>query len=128
MVAAKLVFEQGHDDVGFSKDHGERSVVAATVVDRQFTADRPNQKWVAEFTYNWKGEGWLYVAAMNQLFSRRVVGRSMSAAMAAQLITDALITAILRRSKPHTLLHNSDQGSQYTSEQFQQLMTGNWVT
>ena len=104
---------------GLPKDQGERSVIAGNVLDRQFTADRPNQKWVADFTYIWTAEGWLYVAAVIDLFSRRVVGWSMSDSMTAQLVTDALMMAIWRRGKPDALLHHSDQGSQYTSEQFQ---------
>jgi putative transposase len=113
---------------GLPKDHGDRSVIAGNVLDRQFTADRPNQKWVADFTYVWTAEGWLYVAAVIDLFSRRVVGWSMSSSMTAQLVTDALIMAIWRRGKPDALLHHSDQGSQYTSEQFQRLMADNGVT
>jgi putative transposase len=62
------------------------------------------------------------------LFSRRVVGWSMSDTMTAQLVTDALVMAIWRRGKPDALLHHSDQGSQYTSEQFQRLMADNGVT
>ena len=98
------------------------------MLDRQFTADRPNQKWVADFTYIWTAEGWLYVAAAIDLFSRRVVGWSMSSSMTAQLVTDDLLMAIWRRGKPDALLHHSDQGSQYTSEQFQRRMTDNGVT
>lgn len=113
---------------GLPKDHGERSVIAGNVLDRQFTADRPNQKWVADFTYIRTTEGWLYVTAVIDLFSRRVVGWSMSATMTAQLVANALIMAIWRRGKPDALLHHSDQGSQYTSEQFQQLMADNGVT
>lgn len=112
---------------GLPKDQGERSVIAGNVLDRQFTADGPNQKWVADFTYIWTAEGWLYVAAVIDLFSRRVVGWSMSDAMTAQFVTDALIMAIWRRGKPDALLHHSDQGSQYTSEQFQRLMADNGV-
>lgn len=67
------------------KDQGERSIIAGNVLDRQFAADRPNQKWVADFTYIWTAEGWLYLAAVIDLFSRRVVGWSMSATMTAQL-------------------------------------------
>ncbi len=78
------------------------------------SAEAPNQKWIADFTYLWTAEGWLYVAAVIDLFSRRVVGWSMSATMAAQLVTDALMMAIWRRGKPDALLHHSDQGSQYT--------------
>ena len=113
---------------GLPKDQGERSVISSNVLDRQFTADRPNQKWVADFTYIWTAEGWLYVAAVIDLFSRRVVGWSMSDGMTAQLVTDALTMAIWRRGKPVALLHHSDQGSQYTSEQFQRLMADNGVT
>lgn len=113
---------------GLPKDDGQRSVIAANVLDRQFSAEAPNQKWVADFTYIWTAEGWLYVAAVIDLFSRRVVGWSMSATMTAQLVTDALMMAIWRRGKPDALLHHSDQGSQYTSEQFQRLMADNGVT
>jgi len=113
---------------GVPKDHGEKSVVAANVLDRQFVADAPNQKWVADFTYIWTAEGWLYVAAVIDLFSRRVVGWSMSATMTAQLVADAMMMAIWRRGKHDALLHHSDQGSQYTSEQFQRLMQDNGVT
>jgi len=113
---------------GLPKDDGQRSVIAENVLDRQFSAEAPNQKWVADFTYIWTAEGWLYVAAVIDLFSRRVVGWSMSATMMAQLVTDALMMAIWRRGKPDALLHHSDQGSQYTSEQFQRLMADNGVT
>lgn len=87
-----------------------------------------NQKWGADFTYIWTVEGWLYVATVIDLFSRRVVVWSMSDTMTAQLVTDALIMAIWRRGKPEALLHHSDQGSQYTSEQLQRLMADNGVT
>jgi putative transposase len=113
---------------GLPKDDGQRSVIAENVLDRQFSAEAPNQKWVADFTYIWTAEGWLYVAAVIDLFSRRVVGWSMSATMTAQFVTDALMMAIWRRGKPDALLHHSDQGSQYTSEQFQRLMADNSVT
>ena len=66
---------------GLPRDAGERSVIAANVLDRQFAAEAPNQKWVADFTYIWTVEGWLYVAAVIDLFSRRVVGWSMTADM-----------------------------------------------
>lgn len=65
------------------------SVIAPNVLDRQFTATRPNQRWIADFTYVSTAEGWLYVAAAIDLFSRRVVGWSMKAEMTAGLVTDA---------------------------------------
>ena len=114
---------------GLPKDEGERSLLpASNVLDRAFSAERPNQKWIADFTYIWTAEGWLYVAAVIDLFSRRVVGWSMKAEMNAQLVADALVMAIWRRGKPDALLHHSDQGSQYTSQQFQTLMSDNGVT
>ena len=111
-------------------DTGERSTnaISPNVLDRTFQASCANRKWVADFTYIWTAEGWLYVAAVVDLFSRRVVGWSMSATMTAQLVTDALVMAIWRRGKPDTLLHHSDRGSQYTSEQFQRLMADHGVT
>jgi putative transposase len=115
---------------GLPKDEGDRrsAALSPNLLDRQFVAERPDQKWIADFTYVWTAEGWLYVAAVIDLFSRRVVGWSMSAGMTAQLVTDALVMAIWRRGTPDALLHHSDQGSQYTSEQFQRLMADNGVT
>jgi putative transposase len=113
---------------GLPKDTGERAAVSGNILDRAFEAAAPNQKWIADFTYIWTAEGWLYVAAVVDLFSRRVVGWAMKAEMTAQLVTDALIMAIWRRGKPDSLLHHSDQGSQYTSEQFQRLMTDHGIT
>ena len=84
------------------KDISDRQLkaVPANLLDRQFEAERPNQKWIADFTYIWTTEGWLYVAAVIDLFSRRVVGWSRSAGMTAQLVMDALLMAIWRRGKP----------------------------
>ena len=111
-------------------DPGERqaSAVAPNVLDRSFDAPAANRKWIADFTYIWTAEGWLYVAAVLDLFSRRVVGWSMSARMTTQLVTDALVMALWRRGKPESLVHHSDRGSQYASEQFRSLLAANGVT
>ena len=113
---------------GLPKDRGERSAVAANVLDRQFQADGPNQKWVADFTYIWTAEGWLYTAAVLDLYSRRIVGWSMQASMTSQLVVDAWMMAVWRRGKPVSLLHHSDQGSQYTSAHFQGLLQEQGIT
>jgi putative transposase len=113
---------------GKPKDDGERSVIADNILDRDFQADRPNQKWLADFTYIWTAEGWLYVAVVLDLFSRRAVGWSMKADRDASLVMDALMMAVWRRGKADALLHHSDQGSQYTSEQFQRLLADNGIT
>ena len=111
-------------------DPGERTAaaVAPNVLARTFEAPAPNHKWIADFTYIWTVEGWLYVAAVLDLYSRRVVGWSMHATMTAQLVADALIMAVWRRGKPDALLHHSDRGSQYTSEQFQRLLADHGIT
>jgi putative transposase len=111
-------------------DTGDRPVhmLAPNVLDRQFTATAPNQKWVADFTCMWTSEGWLYVAAVLDLFSRRVVGWAMHQAMTAELVTDALIMAVWRRGAVDALLHHSDRGSQYISESFQRLLSELGVT
>lgn len=105
-------------------DAGARSAssVAPNLLDRQFEASGPNQRWVADFTYIWTAEGWLFFAAVLDLFSRRIVGWSASHTMTAQLVADALIMAVWRRGRPTSLLHHSDQGSQYQSEAFQRLL------
>ena len=96
------------------QDIGDRPIhtLAANVLDRQFTATAPNQKWVADFTYLWTSEGWLFVAVVLDLFARRVVGWSMHATMTTQLVTDALTMALWRRGSLDALLHHSDRGSQ----------------
>ena len=110
------------------KDTGERAAVSDNILDRACEAAAPNQKWIADFTYFWTAERWLYVAAVADLFSRRVVGWAIKAEMTAQLVTDALIMAIWSRGKPDSLLHHSDHGSQYTSEQFRRLMIEHGIT
>ncbi len=76
----------------------------------------------------WTAEGWLYVAAVLDLYSRRIVGWSMQESMTSQLVVDALMMAVWRRGRPVALLHHSDQGSQYTSEHFQRLLDEQGIT
>lgn len=111
-------------------DEGERrpGAVAANLLDRQFQASAPDKKWVADFTYVWTAEGWLYVAVVLDLYARRVVGWSMQARMSARLVSDALVMAVWRRGRPRALLHHSDRGSQYTSDLFQRLLAEHGVT
>jgi putative transposase len=126
MRAARLVARAKRRQPPF--DTGERSIIAPNVLDREFEATAPNQKWVADFTYIWTGEGWLHVSAVLDLYSRLVVGWSMQKRMTAELVTDALVMAVWRRRpKDAALLHHSDQGSQYTSEHFQRLLEDNGI-
>ena len=110
-------------DVGVRPEHS----IAPNVLERDFAAPEPNQKWAADFTYIWTGEGWLFLAVVIDLYSRRVVGWSMQSTMTAQLVLDALIMALWRRGKPIALLFHSDQGSQYTSEDFQLLLAAEGI-
>ena len=111
-------------DEGVRLEHS----IAPNVLNRRFEAEGPNKKWAADFTYLWTAEGWLFVAVVLDLYSRKVVGWSMNANMLSQLVADALMMAIWRRGKPIELLHHSDQGSQYTSEDFQRLLADQGIT
>ena len=73
---------------GLPQDRGTRSAIADNILNRQFKADAANQKWVADFTYIWTAEGWLYAAVVLDLYSRRVVGWSMQASMTSQLVAE----------------------------------------
>jgi putative transposase len=110
-------------DTGTRPEHA----IASNLLERDFQASAPNAKWVADFTYVDTAEGWLYVAVVLDLFARRAVGWSMSATMTAQLVIDALLMAIWRRGQPKELLHHSDQGSQYTAEDFQRLLADHGI-
>jgi transposase InsO family protein len=90
-------------------------VPAPNWLNRDFSASAPNQKWVSDFTYIETEEGWLYLAVVLDLFSRRVIGWAMSQKIDTALVETALCMAPLERHPPAGLLHHSDQGSQYTS-------------
>lgn len=94
--------------------------VADDLLVRYFTATEPNTKWVADITYLKSWQGWVYLAAVQDLYSRRIVGWSMADHMRAELVTDALEMAIKRRRPEPGLIHHSDQGSQYVSLAFGQ--------
>jgi putative transposase len=96
--------------------------VAPNLLQRDFSADEPNTKWVADTTYIWTAEGWLYLAVVLDLFSRLVVGWSMAAIQDATLVTQALRMAVARRRPQAGLLHHTDRGSTYTSEDYQALL------
>ena len=96
--------------------------VAANVLDRQFDAKEPNEAWVTDITYIPTREGWLYLAVVEDLYSRRVVGWSMAERMTSRLVVDALEMAVQRRLPGEEWLTHSDRGSQYASEHYQQLL------
>jgi len=92
------------------------------LLNRQFDVDQTNQAYVADVTYIWTQEGWLYLAVVLDLCSRKVVGWSMSSRMKAQLVCDALQMAIWQRRPKAGLIHHSDRGSQYASKAFRRLL------
>lgn len=96
--------------------------VAANVLARQFTPSQLNQVWASDITYIPTGEGWLYLATVMDLASRRIVGWAMSARIDRTLACDALTAALTRRRPPPGLLHHSDRGSHYASGDYQALL------
>ncbi len=97
--------------------------VAPNLLQQDFTATAPNRRWVTDITYVLTGEGWLYVAAIMDLFSRRVVGWAMCSSMDRSLVLAALDMAVKQRRPPPGLLHHSDRGSQYASLDYRQALT-----
>ncbi len=98
-------------------------VPAPNILDQTFTADAPNQKWVTDITYLPTQLGWVYLAVVLDLFSRKVVGWSISESLATPLVSTTLRNAIeARRPDTKSLLHHSDRGSQYTSDDYQQTL------
>ena len=106
------------------KDDGDRQVanVPLNLLDRQFDPASPNESWVADITYIPTREGWLYLAAVEDLYSRRVVGWSIADHMESRLVVNALELAVQRRLPDEGLLAHSDRGSQYASEHYQRLL------
>jgi putative transposase len=96
--------------------------VAPNLLERNFSARQPNEKWVTDITYIQTTEGWLYLAVMIDLYSRKIVGWSMSRNIDAQLVRDALMMALWRRKFPQGVIVHSDRGSQYASHAFRNLL------
>jgi transposase InsO family protein len=103
--------------------HSEpRAQVAPNLLERDFSAEQPHTRWVADTTYIWTAEGWVYLAVVLDLFSRMVGGWSLAATQDATLVVQALRMAMSRRRPPAGLLHHSDRGRTYTSESYQALL------
>ena len=103
-------------------DSNHRHPVAANVLNQEFEQPRPNAVWVSDITYIPTREGWLYLACVLDLYSRKVVGWSMSERMTSDLVLSALEMALRQRSPGSELLHHSDRGSQYASGAYQALL------
>ena len=96
--------------------------VAPNLLEQNFEADAPNQKWVSDITYVWTDEGWLYLAVVLDLYSRLVVGWAMAERMTSTLVCDALTMALWRRKRPSGVIVHSDRGSQYCSHDHRRLL------
>jgi putative transposase len=101
-------------------DHGHP--VAKNLIDRDFSASQPNEKWVTDITYIWTAEGWLYLATVMDLYSRRIVGWSMADHLKADLCLEALEMAIRQRTPIEGLIHHSDRGVQYASDRYREAL------
>ena len=101
--------------------------VAPNLMRRDFTAEGPNLKWAVDITYIWTAEGWLYLAVVLDLYSRRIVGWAMSDRMTGDLTLAALRMALKRRQPGEGLMQHSDQGSQYTSAVYQAVLRAHGI-
>ena len=100
-------------------DSNHKFYIASNLLNRNFVADHPNQKWVVDISYVWTQEGWLYLAAVLDLYSRRVIGWAVSNRMKCDLAIRALDMAVALRRPPRGCIHHSDRGSQYCSHDYQ---------
>lgn len=105
-----------------------RFPVAANTLDRAFAVAAPNRVWAGDLTYVWTTEGWLYLAVMLDLYSRRVIGWAMAQRLTVELAEQALTMALANRPPTVGLLHHSDRGSQYAARHYQQLLTRHGLT
>jgi transposase InsO family protein len=104
-----------------ARDHTK----APNLLGREFTVDAPDTAWAGDITYLWTAEGWLYLAVLLDLYSRRVVGWAVSRNLGQELVIAALDRALFERGRHQGLLHHSDQGRQYTSQDYQKKLKDN---
>ena len=100
-------------------DSNHSFAIAPNLLDRDFSAAAPNQKWAGDITYIWTSEGWLYLAVILDLYSRRVIGWAVSNRMKCDLAIRALDMAVVLRQPPKGCIHHTDRGSQYCSHDYQ---------
>ncbi len=101
---------------------GEASIVSPNRLQRQFNPDAPDERWVTDITYIRTHEGWLYLAVVVDLFSRKIIGWSMQSRMTKDIVLNALLMAVWRRNPEKKVLVHSDQGSQYISHEWQSFL------
>jgi transposase InsO family protein len=132
----ELGLKVGHRRVGLMRENGIKIVrtrkykattdnnhtfnIAPNLLGQDFSADDPNQKWAGDISYIWTSEGWLYLAVILDLYSRRVIGWAVSNRMKRDLAIRALDMAVALRQPPKDCIHHTDRGSQYCSNEYQQ--------
>ena len=116
-IAAQIGYKRRPGQYG-----GKPAIVADNTLDRQFEVDAPDRVWVTDITYIWTHEGWSYLAVVIDLFSRRIVGWSMQSRMTTDLALQALLSAVWRRKPKTKVMIHSDQGSQFTSKEWQSFL------
>jgi putative transposase len=112
----------------FTTDSKHNLPIAPNIIDRNFGALAPNEKWLADMTYIFTAEGWLYLAAVLDLYSRKIVGWAMRDHMRTELPQSALMMAIQRQRPEPGLIHHSDRGSQYASHEYQAVLANSGMT
>jgi len=128
----RLMCEMGIQAVAKRKykattDSSHSKPVADNLLDRHFTPEKPNTSWVADITYIWTSEGWLYLSTIMDLYSRRIIGWSLRERLTKDLVIAALKMALKQRNISPDLLLHSDRGSQYASELYQLLLLKNGI-
>ena len=101
---------------------------ASNLLEQDFSAETTNERWASDITYLWTGQGWLYLAVVMDLYSRRIIGWSMSRRINRHLVLNALNMALGQRRPGEDLIHHSDRGVQYLSDDFQALLKVNGIT
>ncbi len=122
VLAEKGLYFKGKRKFVVTTDSKHQQPVAENILAQNFTAEAANQKWVADITYIPTQEGWLYLAAVMDLYSRKIIGWSMSESIDTAVVTGALKMAIETRHPERGLIHHSDRGVQYASHQFQEIL------
>jgi transposase InsO family protein len=122
LMQANKIKAEGKKKYIITTDSKHDLPIADNILNQQFTAGAPDEKWSTDITYIWTKEGWLYLAVVLDLFSRRIVGWSMQPTLAKDLVIAALQMALSMRQPACGLLHHSDRGSQYASNEYQKVL------
>lgn len=128
MKEAGLVARKGKRAHLITTKQDEQNLIAPNILDQNFVAEKPNQKWVGDITYIATKQGWLFLAILMDLYSRRIVGWAMGVKIDSLLVQKAWKMAITNRHPARELIHHSDRGSQYTSEAYRRLVEASGCT